>query len=78
MANHSPINACISLQFEHSSDLSGLSTPRQTIMPEATIEKPLESSGQRLVLLSKELEEALNLFLTKIEELTKLLPLIDE
>ena len=47
-------------------------------MPEATIEKPQESSGRRLVLLSKELEEVLNRFLSEIEELEKLLPLVDE
>ncbi len=78
MLNHSPIKGSIRHQFDFSRDLWGFSLPRRTIMPEATIEKPQESSGRRLVLLSKELEEALNLFLSKIEELEKLLPLIDE
>ena len=36
------------------------------------------SSDKRLHLLSKELEDATNQFLLKIEELEKLLPLIDE
>jgi hypothetical protein len=47
-------------------------------MPESTIEKPQASSEKRLVLLSKELEEATNRFLLKIEELERLLPFIDE
>ena len=36
------------------------------------------SSDKRLNLLSKELEDATNQFLLKIEELEKLLPLTDE
>ncbi len=36
------------------------------------------SSDKRVNLLSKELEDATNQFLLKIEELEKLLPLIDE
>jgi hypothetical protein len=47
-------------------------------MTESTLKKPHASSEKRLVLLSKELEEATNLFLLKIEELEGLLPLIDE
>jgi hypothetical protein len=35
-------------------------------------------SDRRLRLLSKELEEALNQFLSKVTELEKLLPLVDE
>jgi hypothetical protein len=48
------------------------------IMPESTPEKAHSSSDRRLILMSKELEDATNLFLMKIEELEKLLPLIDE
>ena len=36
------------------------------------------SSDKRVNLLSKELEDATNQFILKIEELEKLLPLIDE
>jgi hypothetical protein len=36
------------------------------------------SSEKRLNLLSKELEDATNQFLLKVEELEKLLPLIDQ
>ncbi len=36
------------------------------------------SSGKRVNLLSKELEDATNQFILKIEELEKLLPFIDE
>jgi hypothetical protein len=36
------------------------------------------ASEQRLVLLSKELEEATNVFLSKMKELEKLLYLIEE
>jgi hypothetical protein len=36
------------------------------------------SSDKRLNLLSKELEDATNQFLLKVEELEKLLPLIDQ
>ena len=41
-----------------------------------TIQETL--SDKRLKLLSKDLEDATNQFLLKIEELEKLLPLIDE
>jgi hypothetical protein len=47
-------------------------------MSESTYKQSHSSSDKRLVLLSKELEDATNLFLSKIEELEKLLPLIDE
>ena len=47
-------------------------------MPESTLKNPPASSEKRVKLLSKELEEAANLFLLKIEELEELLPLIDE
>ena len=53
-------------------------------MPESTLRKALSSdiahtsSGKMLILLSKDLEDATNLFFMKIEELEKLLPLIDE
>jgi len=47
-------------------------------MSESTLKKPPAASEKRLKLLSKELEEAANLFLSKIEELEELLPLIDE
>jgi hypothetical protein len=40
--------------------------------------KDQTSSNKRLILMSKELEDATNLFLLKIEKLEKLLPLIDE
>ncbi len=36
------------------------------------------SSGKRLHLLSKELEDAANEFLSKVEELEKLLPQVNE
>jgi hypothetical protein len=36
------------------------------------------ASDKRLRLLSKELEEALNQFLSKVTELEKLLPLVEE
>jgi hypothetical protein len=78
MLNHSPINGSISRQFDFSSDFWGPSLPRRTIIPESRLENPQPSSEKRLILLSKELEEAANLFLLKIEELEKLLPLIDE
>ena len=45
--------------------------------PESSFRK-VQSSDKRLTLLSKEMEDAANLFLMKIEELEKLLPLIDE
>ncbi len=55
------------------------------MMPESSLrktllssDKPLSSSEKRLILLSKDLEDATNLFLLKIEELEKLLPFIDE
>ena len=53
-------------------------------MPESTLRRALSSditrtsSGNMLILLSKDLEDATNLFFMKIEELEKLLPLIDE
>jgi len=47
-------------------------------MPESALKNPPASSKKRLRLLSKELEEATNQFLLKIEELEELLPLIDE
>ncbi len=47
-------------------------------MHESTRENPMASSKKRLRLLFKELKEATNLFLLKIEELEELLPLIDE
>ena len=78
MLNHSPIKGSIRHQFDFSSDLLGSSLPRRTTIPESRLEKQETSSERRLILLSKELEEAANLFLLKIEELEKLLPLIDE
>jgi hypothetical protein len=51
---------------------------RGTIIPESALKNPQASSEKRLLLLSKELEEATNLFLSKIEELEKLVRLIDE
>jgi len=57
---------------------------RGRMMPESTLRKALSSdiahtsSGKMLILLSKDLEDATNLFFMKIEELEKLLPLIDE
>ncbi len=47
-------------------------------MLDKTTTRPEISSDKRLNLLSKELEDATNQFLLKIEELEKLLPLIDE
>jgi hypothetical protein len=47
-------------------------------MSESTHATKGEYSDKGLKLLSKELEEALNLFLSKMEELEKLLPLIEE
>lgn len=47
-------------------------------MLESTLKKPQAMSEKRLMLLSKELEEAINLFLLRMEELERLLPLIDE
>jgi len=47
-------------------------------MPDKTTTKQETSSDKRLKLLSKELEDATNQFLLKIEELEQLLPLIDE
>ena len=47
------------------------------MIPESSLRK-VQSSDKRLTLLSKEMEDAANLFLMKIEELEKLLPLIDE
>jgi len=50
------------------------------MMPEYhdSIRQPEPSSEKRLRLMSKELEEATKQFLVKVEELEKLLPLIDE
>jgi hypothetical protein len=47
-------------------------------MTESTCTTKGASSDKRLKLLSKELEEATNLFLLKMTELEKLLPLIEE
>jgi hypothetical protein len=47
-------------------------------VPDKTSAKQETSPDKRLHLLSKELEDAANQFLLKIEELEKLLPLIDE
>ena len=47
-------------------------------MLDRTTTKQETSSDKRLKLLSKDLEDATNQFLLKIEELEKLLPLIDE
>jgi hypothetical protein len=47
-------------------------------MTEPTCTTKGASSDKRLKLLSKELEEATNLFLLKMAELEKLLPLIEE
>ena len=47
-------------------------------MPESLLQNPQASSEKRLLLLSKELEEATNQFLLKIEELEELLRFIDE
>ncbi len=47
-------------------------------MPESILRKAQPSSDKKIILLSKELEDATNLFVMKIEELEKLLPLIDE
>jgi hypothetical protein len=78
MLNHSPINGSISHQFDFSSHLWGPSLTRRTIVLESSLENPQALSEKRVFLLSKELEEAVNLFVLKIEELEKLLPLIDE
>lgn len=47
-------------------------------MSESTRTTKGESSDKGVKLLSKELEEATNLFLVKTAELEKLLPLIEE
>jgi len=47
-------------------------------MRDKTTTRQETSSDKRLTLLSKELEDATNQFILKIEELEKLLPLIDE
>ena len=47
-------------------------------MRDKTTTRQETSSDKRLNLLSKELEDATNQFILKIEELEKLLPLIDE
>ena len=47
-------------------------------MPESALKNPLAASEKRLLWLSKELEEATNLFLLKMEELEKLVRLMDE
>ncbi len=47
-------------------------------MHELTDENPPASSKKKLRLLSRELEEATNEFLLKIEELEEMLRLIDE
>ncbi len=47
-------------------------------MLDRTTTKQETLSDKRLKLLSKELEDSTNQFLLKIEELEKLLPLIDE
>jgi hypothetical protein len=47
-------------------------------MMESTCTTKGASPGKRVKLLSKELEEATNLFLLKMAELEKLLPLIEE
>ena len=47
-------------------------------MPESQLQYPQVSSEKRLMLLSKELEEATNLFLSKIVKLEKLVRLMDE
>ena len=47
-------------------------------MPESLLQNPQASSEKRLLLLSKELEEATNLFLFKMEELEELVRLMDE
>jgi hypothetical protein len=50
----------------------------KTIMVESRFKNPQVSSEKRLILLSKELQEAADLFLLKIDELEKLVPSIDE
>ncbi len=47
-------------------------------MLDRTTAKQETSSDKKLNLLSKELEDAANQFLLRIEELQKLLPLVDE
>jgi len=47
-------------------------------MLDRTTTRQETSSDKKINLLSKELEDATNQFLLKIEELEKLLPLIDE
>jgi hypothetical protein len=48
------------------------------MMSDLKTKKPNTSPEKRLHLLSKELEEATNLFLTKLAQLEKLLPEVNE
>jgi len=53
-------------------------SPERNNNAESALKNPQASSEKRPLRLSKELEEATNLFLSKIEELEKLVRLIDE